>query len=75
MSFHRSQYLKQTDLFLVRVWAQVDSGEDGHGKRNGTAEWHGKVQRVKDGEVHQFDSLQDLTNVLLEMLSGPIETL
>ncbi len=71
MSFHRSQYLKQTDLFLVRVWAKVDGGDDGNDKGAVNAGWHGRVQRVIDGEMHEFDSLQNLANLLAEMLSGP----
>jgi hypothetical protein len=75
MPIHRSQYLKHTDLFLVRVWTEVEGGADANGNVAGKAEWHGRVQRVIDGEVHQFNSLQALTNLLSDMLSGPKESL
>ena len=78
MPLHRSHYRKQTDLFLVRVWtderdAAADDDGDGDNasdREAGKAEWHGRVQRVVDGEVRRFDSLQALANLLLEMLSG-----
>jgi len=80
----RKRYLKRTDLFLVRVWteeatAPVDANHaDNDRSRSdgaGQGEWSGSVQRVVDGEVHRFDSLQALTSLLLDMLSGPKETL
>jgi hypothetical protein len=80
MPLHRSRYLKHTDLFLVRVWTEAEVGGDGNGdvganaREAGKAEWHGRVQRVTDGEVRRFDNLQALTNLLLDMLSGTKET-
>lgn len=76
MSTHQSQHLKRTNLFLLRVWTEDagDSASDGSGNAagsdSGKAEWHGKVQRVVDGESHQFNNWQDLIDLLLEMLSG-----
>ncbi len=48
----------------MRVW--TEEAEDSTGK----AEWHGMVQRVVNGESHQFDNWQDLIDLLQEMLSG-----
>lgn len=53
---------RRSDLFLVRLWSEEDA--DGSGK----VEWHGKVQRVVDGESHQFREWQDLTDLLRAML-------
>ena len=58
--------LKQTDLFLVRVWL----GEPTPGSISSvTGEWHGRVQRVVDGESHQFEDWKGLVEVLTEMLA------
>ena len=58
--------LKRTDLFLVRVWTQDGDAGDSSGQ----GEWHGKVQRVVDGETHQFDDWQHLMDLLVAMVSG-----
>jgi hypothetical protein len=42
----------------------VEDALDGSEK----AGWHGKVQRVVDGEAHQFDTWQELVNALQAML-------
>lgn len=64
--------LKRTDLFLLRVWL-VDSsdvtGSDVTGS-DARTEWHGRVQRVVDGEVHRFDDWAGLVELLTEMLDG-----
>jgi len=76
MPFRRSRYLKHTDLFLVRVWTEVEGGDDASRCDDHAAckaEWHGRVQRVTDGEVRPFDNLQALASLLLDMLSGPKE--
>lgn len=53
---------KRSDLFLLRIRAKdVPNG-------SGKVEWRGKVQRVVDGESHQFSSLQGLVDLLLAML-------
>ena len=57
------RHYKRSDLFLVRVWEEAS--DDGTGK----PEWHGKVQRVVDGEVHQFAGWADLTEALQSMLA------
>ncbi len=59
---NRRRALRRTDLFLVRMW--VEDALDGSKK----AGWHGKVQRVVDGEAHQFDTWQELVNALQAML-------
>jgi hypothetical protein len=56
-------HYRRSDLFLVRMWSE--EAADGSGK----IEWRGKVQRVVDGESHQFGEWQDLCNLLLGMLS------
>ncbi len=63
MATNRRHPLKRSDLFLVRMWLEdaLDSGDK--------AGWHGKVQRVVDGEAHQFDTWQELVNALQGMLS------
>lgn len=53
---------RRADLFLVRV-APSRAGDD-----NGPVEGQGTVQRVTDGEAHQFSSWQDLVHWLLIML-------
>lgn len=62
MATNRRRPLRRTDLFLVRMW--VEDALDSSDK----AGWHGKVQRVVDGEAHQFDTWQELVNVLQTML-------
>lgn len=68
----------RTDLFLVRIWSK--GGDTGTGdkvgadaqdgkERAGELELRGQVQRVVDGEAHQFNSWQGLLDVLLAMLS------
>lgn len=54
---------RRADLFLVRVWAA------GTGAASTAAEWHGKVQRVTDGESHEFHDWQGLVEWLLAMLA------
>ncbi len=56
---------KGSNLYLVRLWTK---GGDVTG--NGSVEWHGRVQRVMDGESHEFKSLQDLVDLLSVMLSN-----
>lgn len=59
--------LRRTDLFLVRMWAEEpQDGSDDPG-------WHGKVQRVVDGEAHQFDTWRELVDALRTMLSAEDE--
>ncbi len=66
MPIHEPQHLKRANLYLVRVWNEDGSVGDG----GGAATWHGRVQRVVDGESHPFNNWQDLINVLQEMLAG-----
>lgn len=54
---------RPSDLFLVRMWAE--ESDDGTNK----VEWHGKVQRVVDGEFHGFSDWQGLVDLLMAMLS------
>jgi predicted esterase YcpF (UPF0227 family) len=61
-------YYRRSDLFLLRMWSE--EAADGSGK----VEWHGKVQRVTDGEAHQFREWQDLLDLLLAMLSNDRRT-
>ena len=68
MGSSHNQHHRRTNLFLVRVWAEETSYEEGKNSI-GEVEWHGKVQRVIDGEAHQFANLQSLPDLLLEMLS------
>jgi hypothetical protein len=56
---------KSSTLYLVRLWAK---GVDATG--DGSVEWHGRVQRVMDGESHEFKSLQDLVDLLSVMVSN-----
>jgi hypothetical protein len=63
------QDYKRGDLFLVRLWS-TDNNDGGTADSDrDRVEWHGKVQRVVDGEAHLFTSLQDLTDRLLAMLA------
>jgi hypothetical protein len=64
MDVKADRNLRRTDLFLVRMWTQDAS--DG----SGTSEWHGRVQRVVDGESRQFDNWQTLVAALSAMLSA-----
>lgn len=71
--------LRRVDLFLVRVWCEnpweveYDSGQKqmaaSYDCGDGIVEWRGSVQRVVDGESHQFKGWQGLTDLLLEMVS------
>jgi hypothetical protein len=72
---------KRTDLFLVRVWtertpeggaaqgAEKASGGSGGSGDSDQVVYHGKVQRVVDGESHEFSSWQGLIDLLLTMLA------
>jgi len=59
---NKNQY-NRSNLFLVRLWAGNTDSD------SGKVEWGGKVQRVVDGESHQFSNLQELAN-LLEALAS-----
>ena len=76
MSAHKR--LRRSDLFLVRLWTEEDEEEDQGsaeveqvqaGDKRHPSEWHGKVQRVVDGESHQFDDWQGLVNLFQAMLN------
>lgn len=85
MSQYRYRQLRRIDLFLVRVWREniedaehntdgrggIGSGESGDkgDSGDGKIEWRGSVQRVVDGESHQFSGWQGLTDLLLAMVS------
>jgi hypothetical protein len=56
---------KGSNLYLVRLWAK-----SGAATGNGSIEWHGRVQRVMDGESHEFKSLQDLVDLISLMISN-----
>jgi hypothetical protein len=53
----------------VRLWLKDSDDGSNAGTDSGQIEWHGKVQRVVDGEAHLFSSLQGLVDVLLIMLA------
>ena len=53
---------KRANLFLLRMWPE--EAADGSGQ----FEWHGKVQRVANGESQEFSSWQSLTESLRSML-------
>jgi hypothetical protein len=79
VSLDRPQrYYTRTDLFLVRIWsvgpdatgsAGTLAGSDGEVDGTGTPEWRGQVHRAGDEEAHNFNSWQDLTVLLLAMIS------
>ena len=54
-------YHRRSGLFLVRIWAE----QAGDGTRQ--AEYHGKVQRVADGESRHFNDWPALIELLIEM--------
>jgi hypothetical protein len=56
---------KGSNLYLVRLWAK-----DADKNSNNSVEWRGRVQRVVDGESHEFKSLHDLVDLLSVMLSN-----
>jgi hypothetical protein len=56
---------KGSNLYLVRFWAK-----DGTNSGDENVDWRGRVQRVVDGESHEFKSLQDLVGLLSVMLSN-----
>jgi hypothetical protein len=64
------RHYKRADLFLVRLWPKESDGGSNAGNESGQVEWHGKVQRVVDGEAHRFSSLQGLVDWLLVMLGN-----
>lgn len=55
---------RRSDLFLVRLWTRDAN------KKCDKVECHGKVQRVVDGQSHQFDSWQGLVDLLVAMASS-----
>ena len=57
---------KRSNLFLLRVWEEET---DQTARAAEAVRWCGKVQRVVDGESHQFDDWQSLIDLLLAMLS------
>jgi hypothetical protein len=48
------------------LWSRNPGNADGE---NSKVEWRGKVQRVVDGESHQFINLQELVELLETMVS------
>jgi hypothetical protein len=48
---------------------QDGTGDAGGSGGSGKTQWCGKVQRVVDGEAHQFNGWQGLVDSLLTMLS------
>jgi hypothetical protein len=62
------QHYKRSNLFLVRLWSRDSNDGSKAGGDSGQVQWQGKVQRVVDGEAHQFTSLQGLVDWLLIML-------
>ncbi len=63
-----TRHIKHTDLFIVRVWTQDRDNQPGNSGH--VASWRGKVQRVVDGEAHEFGSWQALIDTLQAMLSA-----
>jgi len=59
-------HLRRSNLFLLRVWPEEDSDAP---DAEEVVRWRGKVQRVVDGESHQFSDWEGLTSLLLAMLS------
>lgn len=55
---------RQSDLFLVRVWAEKSEGNADE------VEWHGNVQRAVDGKSHRFRGEHDLLTQLAALLPG-----
>ncbi len=53
----------------MRLWLKESDDASKASRAGGQGTWHGKVQRVVDGEVHQFSSLQGLVDVLLVLLA------
>ena len=71
MGSSHNDHHRRSNLFLVRVWTDEESDEDE--EVVGEKEWHGRVQRVIDGESHRFENLQGLVKMLREMLSADSE--
>jgi hypothetical protein len=60
----------RSDLFLVRIWFEDSGDGSDHPERRG------KVQRVVDGEAHQFADWPTLIELLVAMTAekfGPVE--
>ena len=58
--------LRGTELFLARVWLRVGSRGEVHRSADG---WGGRVQRVVDGETHEFSDWQGMVDLIVKMLS------
>ena len=61
----------RSDLFLVRIWFEDRGDGSGHPERRG------RVQRVVDGETHQFADWTTLIELLVAMMAekfGPVES-
>lgn len=55
----------RSNLFLVRLWLRNDGNTNSDSSK---VEWCGKLQRVVDGEAHQFTNLQELVALLETMV-------
>ena len=68
-----SRHYRRTDLFLLRIWTEdaalADGAQGGRGGRAGPS-WRGRVQRLVDGEAHQFGDWPELIDLLVAMLAG-----
>jgi hypothetical protein len=60
MSADRGEASKYSQLFLLRLWPERESG--------GQMEWHGKVQSVAGDEAHRFRGWTELQDVLASMV-------
>jgi hypothetical protein len=58
---------EHSQLFLVRLWAELgNSGSGGEG-RGGKVVWCGKLQNVVSGQAEYFHDWPRLIDLLLEM--------
>ena len=57
--------IRHIHLFAIRIWE--------HSIENGRTEWRGRVQYAPTGEVHYFRELPDMTALVLQMLSDPLD--
>lgn len=66
------RHMKHTNLFLVRFWTEEPGPGGGQTMGVGAAlEWHGRVQRVVDGESCEFKDWETFVDTLHTMLTTP----
>jgi hypothetical protein len=65
------RYMKHNDLFLVRFWTEEPGPGDQTASIGAGMDWHGRVQRVVDGESREFTDWEAFVDTIRAMLTTP----